>query len=85
MDKEQLRMQFLAGLITENEYLKEIKSIPKGQKIQYAKGKQPTKEAYMVEYSDHQYNPSYCVVSNDEDLTDTFLISKSWIKSSKNI
>ena len=84
MTQEQLRMQFLAGLITEDQYLSEIKTISKGQKIEYAKGKQPVKTAYMVEYSDHSYNQDYCVVTDSEENLENkdsyFLISKRWIK-----
>jgi hypothetical protein len=84
MTQEQLRMQMLAGIITEGEYqvkLSEEKIISQGQKVEYAKGNQPSKIAYMKEYSNHPYNPKFCVVAHDEDLEDTFLIPKSWIKS----
>lgn len=88
MNREFLHMQMLAGLITEGEYkssiselnVDEVKTVQKGQKIQYAIGKQPPKEAYMVEYSDHSYNQDWCVVSDSEDLKDSYLISKRWIK-----
>jgi hypothetical protein len=84
MTQEQLRMQMLAGIITEGEYqvkLSEEKIISQGQKVEYAKGNQPSKIAYMKEYSNHPYNPKFCVVAHDKDLKDTFLIPKSWIKS----
>jgi ribosomal protein S24E len=67
--------------------LEEGKNISKGTQITYAKGKQPEKTAYMVEYNDHPYNKDFCVVTNnEEDLEDKnsyFVISKRWIKTNK--
>lgn len=95
VNEEFLRMQKLAGVITEIEYrekineleLEEGKNISKGTQITYAKGKQPEKTAYMVEYNDHPYNKDFCVVTNnEEDLEDKnsyFVISKRWIKTNK--
>jgi hypothetical protein len=81
LDESFLRMQKMAGIITEEEYLAEIKKdIPKGTQITYAKGKQPEKTAYMVEYTNHPYSQDWCMVSNSEDLTEPFLVAKRWIK-----
>ena len=81
VNEEFLRMQKLAGVITEEEYIAEVKKdIPKGTQITYAPGKQPKKTAYMVEYTDHPYSQDWCMVSASEDLTEPFLVSKRWIK-----
>ena len=73
------RMQELAGIQSEAK-----KDIPKGTQITYAKGKQPEKTAYVVDYNDHPYNKDFCVVVADKDDLDNkfnyFLISKRWIK-----